>query len=244
MMLDDVVLVFLIFVAATLYSSVGHAGGSGYLAAMALFGVAPDSMKPAALMLNILVATIATARFVTAKAFSSQLFIPLALASAPFAFLGGAWSLPGRWYKILVACALIAVAFRLALPTQSEDKPLIEPPLWQLLVLGAVIGLLAGLTGIGGGVYLTPVILFAGWARPREASGVSAAFILVNSITGLAGRWQAAPSLPPQIPYWAVAAVGGGLLGSYLGAKRFSKTSLRRALSIVLVIAAVKLIYG
>ncbi|HWP31369.1 MAG TPA: sulfite exporter TauE/SafE family protein [Fimbriimonadales bacterium] len=243
-MLDDAALVFLIFLAATLYSSVGHAGASGYLAAMALFGVAPETMKPAALVLNILVAAIATTRFLTAKAFSAQLFIPLVLTSAPFAFLGGAWTLSGQWYKILVAFALVTAAFRLALHSRGAEKPLVEAPLWQTLILGAAIGLLSGLTGVGGGIYLTPVILFAGWARPREASGVSAAFILVNSITGLAGRWQAAPSLPPQIPYWAAAALCGGLLGSHLGVKRLSAMGLRRALSAVLVVAAIKLIYS
>lgn len=237
-------LIACIFLAATLYSSVGHAGGSGYLAAMALFAVAPDQMKPAALVLNILVAAIATTRFTLAKAFDLKLFLPLVLASAPLAFVGGAWSLPGQWYKVLVALALVAAAIRLSMPARSEESPVKEAPLWQTVGLGALIGLLSGLTGVGGGIYLTPVILFAGWARPREASGVSAAFILVNSITGLAGRWQSAPVLPPQLGYWAVAAVGGGLLGSHLGVKTLGAAGLKRALSAVLVVAALKLVFG
>jgi len=241
---SDYGLIVCIFLAATLYSSVGHAGGSGYLAAMALFSVAPDTMKRAALVLNILVALIATIRFVGAKAFSAKLFVPLVLASAPFAFVGGVWSLPGRWYKVLVAIALIVAAIRLAIPAKNEEKPLVAPPMWLLVLLGAGIGLLAGLTGVGGGIYLTPVILFASWARPREASGVSAAFILVNSVTGLAGRWQAAPTLPTQLPYWAAAAVAGGLIGSHLGVTRFGTEGWKRALAIVLAIASIKLAFG
>jgi hypothetical protein len=241
---SDFGLIACIFLAATLYSSVGHAGGSGYLAAMALFAVAPDEMKPAALVLNILVAVIATTRFVAAKAFSLKLFVPLVLASAPLAFVGGAWSLPGRWYKVLVAGALVVAALRLALPGKAEEKPLVSPPWWQTMSLGAATGLLSGLTGVGGGIYLTPVILFASWAGPREASGVSAAFILVNSVTGLAGRWQAAPILPPQLGYWAVAAVCGGLLGSHMGVRKFGAAGMKRALSAVLVVAALKLAFG
>ncbi|MCC6402554.1 MAG: sulfite exporter TauE/SafE family protein [Fimbriimonadaceae bacterium] len=233
-----------IFLAATLYSSVGHGGGSGYLATMALFAVAPDEMKPAALVLNILVATITTIRFVVARAFSVRLFLPLVIASAPFAFIGGGLVLPGRWYKVLVAVALASAAVRLAKPSRSRQEPLKEAPRWQLVGLGAAIGLLAGLTGIGGGVYLTPVFLLAGWARPREASGISAAFILVNSIAGLAGRWQHTPHLPPELGYWAAAAVCGGLVGSYFGVKRLTSTGLKRTLSLVLVIAAAKLALG
>jgi uncharacterized membrane protein YfcA len=241
---EDIGLIACIFLAATLYSSVGHAGGSGYLASMALFGIAPDTMKPAALVLNILVATIATTRFVAAKAFSLKLFLPLVIASAPLAFIGGAWSLPGKWYKVLVAIALLFAAFRLVFQSKRTDEPLVIAPIWQLLLLGASLGLLAGLTGVGGGIYLTPIVLFAHWANPRDAAGVSAAFILVNSITGLAGRWQAAPSLPPEISYWAVAAIAGGLLGSHVGVKKLGSTGLKRALSLVLLIASYKLVFG
>lgn len=242
MTLQDSALLVAIFLAAILYSSVGHGGGSGYLAAMALFGVAPEEMKPAALVLNILVASIATTRFLMARAFIFRLFLPLAIASIPMAYFGGAWQIPGKTYKVLLAIALIVAALRLALPPKSDDHELVSPPFWQTLGLGAGIGLLAGLTAVGGGIYLTPVVLFANWARPREASGISAAFILVNSIAGLAGRWQTAPSLPAQLPYWAAAAVVGGLTGSHLGIRKFGTTGLKRTLAIVLLIASVKLI--
>ncbi|MBI5706423.1 MAG: sulfite exporter TauE/SafE family protein [Armatimonadetes bacterium] len=244
MTVHEIGLIACILLAATLYSSVGHAGGSGYLAAMALFAVAPESMKPAALVLNVLVAVIATTRFVLAKAFSLRLFLPLAIASAPLAFVGGAWTLPGKWYKILVAIALVVASFRLAFTGKAKEKELVAPPWWQTVGLGAAIGLLSGLTAVGGGIYLTPVILFASWARPREASGVSAAFILVNSVAGLAGRWQTAQNLPPQLPHWAAAAVVGGLVGSHLGVRKFGALGLKRALSVVLVIAALKLAFA
>lgn len=242
--LHDLGLILCIFAAATLYSSVGHAGASGYLASMALFTVAPDQMKPAALVLNILVAVIGTTRFVLAKAFSPRLFLPLALGSVPFAFLGGTWTLPDKTYRIVVGVLLFIAAVRLAIQSRQPDRDPIPAPVWQTVPLGMGIGLLSGLTGVGGGIYLTPVILFAGWARPREASGVSAAFILVNSVAGLGGKMQSALTLPAQLPLWAVAAVVGGLLGSYLGVRRMPSIWMRRTLAVVLLIAAFKLAFS
>jgi uncharacterized membrane protein YfcA len=240
----DVGLIACIFAAAALYSSVGHAGASGYLAAMALFAVAPGSMKPAALTLNILVASITSLRFVRAGAIDWRLFLPLAAASIPMAFVGGTWTLPGRLYKVLVAAALLLAAFRLAHAGGVADREPRLPPWWIAVLFGAGIGLLSGLTGVGGGIYLTPVILFAGWAQPKVASGVSAVFILVNSLSGLAGLWRTSPELPSALIYWAAAAVAGGLLGSHLGVSRFGSAGLKRALAAVLVIASLKLALG
>lgn len=236
-------LIFCIFLAAVLYSSIGHAGASGYLAAMALFGVAPASMKPAALTLNILVATIASIRFISARAFSLKLFLPLAAFSIPFAFIGGKLTLPDRAYKVLVALALFAAAIRLLITSGKTTDETRDAPIWLLCAIGAGIGLLSGLTGVGGGIYLTPVILLAGWAVPKVAAGVSAAFILVNSISGLAGQWQASTKLPPHLGYWAAAAVTGGLIGSHLGVTKFGSIGLKRMLAAVLVIAAYKLAF-
>jgi uncharacterized membrane protein YfcA len=210
---------------------------------MALFSVEPAIMKPTALCLNILVATIATVQFGRAGAFSWQLFWPFALASIPAAYLGGAITLPGEYYRPLVGAVLLFAAVRLLLtrPTQAEQdvKP---PPIIVCLITGAGLGLLAGLTGTGGGIFLTPLLLLMGWARPKTASGVSAAFILVNSIAGLMGllsNWQ---PLPEAIPLWAAAAVTGGFIGSYYGSRRLQNITLRRPLGLVLVVAGLKMI--
>jgi hypothetical protein len=227
-----------------LYASVGHAGASGYLAAMALFSIAPDVMKPTALALNILVATIATIKFYRANCFSWPVFWPFALASVPFSFIGGALSLPSSIYKPIVGMVLLYVAYRLfvakPISTPTEAKPI---PLWAALIAGAGIGLLSGLTGVGGGIFLSPLLLFMGWAETKQTSGVSAAFILVNSIAGLLGHSSGVTSLPNVIPFWAIAAVVGGWIGAEYGSKRIGNTTIRRLLAVVLVIAGLKMTF-
>jgi uncharacterized membrane protein YfcA len=243
-MFELILLPSLIFAAALLYSSVGHAGASGYLAAMALCGVAPPVMKPAALTLNVLVATIATVRYYRAGCFSLALFWPFSAASIPFAFLGGAVTLPSHIYKPAMGLVLLFVAGRL-IPTPkraAEPEPVRKVPLPSALASGSGIGLLSGLTGTGGGVFLSPLLLFMGWAETRESAGVSAAFILVNSLAGLAGLFAGYSTLPKAVPLWAMAAVGGGFIGSGLGSRRLGSDTLRRLLAAVLVIAGMKLI--
>ena len=237
------ILTLLILAAATLYASVGHGGGSGYLAAMALFGVAPVIMKPTALCLNVLVASIVTLQFARAGCFSGSLLWRFAITSVPAAYLGGAVTLPGAVYRPLVGAVLLFAAFRLLFARSTAPAAQIKQPTVLVgLVAGAAVGLLAGLTGTGGGIFLTPLLLFMGWADNRQAAGVSAAFILVNSLAGLAGlisRWQ---PLPAAIPLWAVAAVVGGLVGSYYGSRRLQNATLRRLLGLVLVVAGLKLL--
>lgn len=234
----------LILVSALLYSSVGHAGASAYLASMALVGVAPASMKPTALVLNILVATIATVQFARAGCFSWRLFLPFAVGAIPLSFVGGAWQLPGTLYKQIVGAVLVFAAARLALgspPSTDETRG----PAWPLAVgIGAMLGLLAGLTGTGGGIFLTPLLLIMRWADARRAAGVSAAFILVNSISGLAGNMISVRLLPSSLPWLALAAVVGGAVGSYLGSRRIVPSIMRRLLAVVLLIAGGKLIAG
>lgn len=243
-MLDTLSLPVLIFIAAVLYSSVGHAGATGYLAAMSLLGVPPAVMRPAALLMNILVAHIGAVRFYRAGYFSWSLFWPFAVTSAPCAFAGGTLLLPGWVYRPLVGVLLLFAAYRLARGPSAAPRPLAAAPLpigWALVV-GAGLGLLAGLIGIGGGIFLSPLLVPLGWASPRQAAAVSAAFILVNSAAGLAGHVSAVSSLPPVAGVWALAAVAGGLLGSHLGARRLGDRALARILALVLMIAAVKLI--
>jgi uncharacterized membrane protein YfcA len=240
-----IILALAILVMATLYSSVGHAGASGYLAAMALAGLAPAVMKPTALTLNILVALIATARFYRAGYFSWRILLPFALSSIPFAFLGGALTLPGAVYQKVVGLALLFAAFRLWMHAAARADAAAKPiPLPAAVALGAGIGLLSGVTGVGGGVFLSPILLLARWAETRQASGVAAAFILVNSVAGLAGHLASVRNVPDSIYLWGAAAVAGGLVGTELGRRRLAAVTLRRVLSAVLVIAGVKMLFA
>jgi uncharacterized membrane protein YfcA len=237
-----VLIAILILVVALLYSTVGHAGASGYLAVMALFGMAPIVMKPTALTLNIIVALIGTVRFYRAGFFSWRTFWPFAVASIPASFIGGSLTLPVSIYKSIVGVVLFYSAVRLFLSAGSGDKRKTTPvPIWMALILGAAIGLVSGLTGVGGGIFLSPVLLLMHWAKTKETSGVSAAFILVNSIAGLLGQISAISFIPSGIIYWAPAALVGGWIGTELGTQRLPISEIRKWLSVVLVLAGLKL---
>jgi hypothetical protein len=243
---DLLILTVSFFVAAALYASVGHAGGSAYLAVMGLLGVAPLTMRPTALALNILVATIVTLRFGLAGHVRWSAVVPFVAGSVPAAFIGGSLVLPGELYKPLVGAVLIVAAVQLFRSARAasgaEPAPRGTIPLLPAVAAGAGIGLLAGLTGTGGGIFLTPLVVLAGWAEPRAAAGISAAFILANSIAGLAGNYAAVGALPAELPIWLAAVALGGVVGAELGARRLSTLNLRRALAVVLVIAGLKLI--
>jgi uncharacterized membrane protein YfcA len=241
--MEVTVLPLLIFAAAVLYSSVGHAGASGYLTAMALCGVAPEAMKPAALTLNVFVATIAAVQFSRAGCLSLSLFWPFAASSVPFAFLGGLVRLPGYVYKPIVGGVLLLAASGLIRSPRRDAAPAATRPVPLPLALlsGAGIGLLSGLTGTGGGIFLGPLLLLMGWAEARESAGASAAFNLVNSLAGLAGLFAGFVALPAAVPLWAVAAVAGGLIGSRLGSRRLGGRTLQRFLAAELVIAGLKM---
>jgi uncharacterized membrane protein YfcA len=236
-------LALLIFAAAALYSSVGHAGASGYLAAMALFNLAQPVMRPTALVLNILVALIAATKFYRAGHFVWRLFWPFALTSVPLAYLGGRLTLPNVYYKYLVGAVLLFSAYRLLKnPNVGNQASQQAPALWLMLLLGGALGLLSGLTGVGGGIFLSPLLLFLGWAETRQASAVAAVFILANSVAGLIGLMSKAPTLPAEIGYFAVAAIAGGFIGAEYGSRRIAGTNLKRLLAVVLVIAGIHMI--
>jgi len=243
---QSLTLAALIFLAAGLYSSVGHAGASGYLAAMALVGLAPEAMKPSALALNVLVAIIGAVSYIRAGHFDWRTFYPFATLSIPAAFIGGAINLPPAVYKPAVGIILLLAAAELARSahavTPADSNPNEIVPIAPGLAVGGVIGLLSGLTGTGGGIFLSPVLLLTGWARTRRTSGVSAVFILVNSIAGLAGTTVSVVTLPAGLPVWTGAALAGGVIGTQLGSRWLSVTVLRYVLAAVLVIAGLKLL--
>lgn len=238
-----VLLTLAVFAAATIYSSVGHGGASAYIALMALTGLAPEEIRPAALVLNILVAGLGAYRFMRAGRFDMRVFWPFAVTAIPAAFLTGGVDLPAEIYRPMLAAALGAAALRyLVWPQIDIVKPIRAPSLAVALPSGAALGALAGLTGIGGGVYLSPLLVFTGWADAQKATGIAACFIVVNSLAGLAGRASALAALPSFLPSLALAAGVGALLGTTLSLARLSKTGVLRVLGAVLGVAAAALV--
>jgi len=233
-------------IAAFAYASVGHGGASAYIAAMALAGIAPAEMRPIALSLNLLVSGIGTYKFWRAGYFRWRLFWPFAVVSIPLAFVGGAITLPGHAYKILVGIVLIYAAWQLwrSAKAGEEMRAVREPPVWLAMLVGAGLGFLAGLTGVGGGIFLSPLLLIAGWAGTKQTSATSAPFILVNSIAGLAaGFTMKSATLPPQIWVLCVAVLVGGWLGAEYGSRRFTNPFIRRLLAVVLAVAGAKMLF-
>ena len=230
-----------VFFIALLYSSVGHAGASGYIAIMSLFSLTPEFIKPAALTLNILVASIGTWHFWRAGHFSWGLFWPLALLAIPCAFLGGYINLPVTIFKIIVGMVLLFSAVRFLMPSSGESA-VSPPPKWLAVFTGAGLGFLAGLTGTGGGIFLSPVLMLMHWANTKTTAATSVFFILVNSIAGLLGHISSTKSVPLFILPLAVAVIAGGALGSYWGSHRLPQSTIKRLLAIVLTIAGIKLI--
>lgn len=231
----------LVAVAALLYASVGHGGASAYLAAMALFGVPPSLMKPAALVMNLGVAGAGTLRFASASLVPWRLLLPLCVGSVPAAYVGGLIQIPTRSHRLLLGAVLLFAAGRLAMRYRPDD--LRSAPSWPiLLAIGVVFGFVAGLTGVGGGIFLSPLLILARWETTKKTAGASAVFILVNSGAGLAGHLAGGGGVPAVAAPLTAVALAGGLIGSWLGAKRLVPVMLRRILAVVLLIAGLKLL--
>lgn len=244
---DLFILVAAFFCVAALYSSVGHAGASGYLATMALVGVAPATMRPTALALNLVVATLATYRFWRGGWTRWSTLWPFVLASVPLAYAGGRIQLPVSGYRALLGLVLLFSAAVLAWRARGGDlhtterQPHVPPAV--ALAAGGAIGLLSGLTGTGGGIFLSPLLLLTGWAGPRGTAGLAAPFIWVNSLAGLIGVHWVAGSLPPYLPWLVAAVLGGAWIGTMLGVARLPARALLWLLSVVLLIAGSKLLF-
>jgi hypothetical protein len=241
---ENIVLLSCAFsVIAFFYASVGHAGASGYIAVMTLLGLAPETIRPLALGLNILVAGIATWQFRRAGHFSWSLFWPFALLSIPAAFLGGYLKLPSEVLKLAIGMVILYSAWRFF--GKSTEVESARPPSWPVaLACGGLLGFLAGLTGTGGGIFLTPLLLLMKWAGTKTAAGVSALFILVNSTSGLLGHVSATRNLPEATGWFLCAVLLGGFAGAHLGSHRFSHTLVKRLLASVLTVAGLKLVFA
>src|SRR6266851_427750 len=237
-----VLLLIAIGLIAFLYSTVGHAGASGYIAVMTLWGIAPTTIRPTALVLNILVASIGAFQFWRAGHFTWKLFWPFALLSVPTAYLGGYLQPSASVLRILIGIVLLFSAARLFF--RRSDPPQTFPPSRPMAVsVGAGLGFLSGLTGTGGGIFLTPLLLFCRWAHIRQAAAVSALFIWVNSVAGLVGYFTKVHSVPSLGLILAPAAIIGGFVGSHLGSRRFAVRAISLFLATVLLIAGTKLIF-
>jgi uncharacterized membrane protein YfcA len=230
------------FLGAALYTSVGHAGASAYIALMALFGLAPAAMRPTALALNILVASLTSYRYLSAGLFRWRTLWPFLLGAIPMAFIGGSIHLPGAYYRPLVGAILLLSGARLLwlreLKSNSDPR---DPPIWAGVLCGVGIGFLSGLTGTGGGIFLSPLLLFLGWSDTRTASGVAAVFILCNSVAGLLGNIAIVRALPPDLWIYAIAGLAGALVGTTFGIK-WQAPIILKALGVVLIVAGLKLI--
>jgi uncharacterized membrane protein YfcA len=229
---------------AFLYASVGHGGASGYLALMALFSFAPETMKPTALLLNIFVAGIAFYHYYKAGYFNKKLFLSFAMTSIPFAFLGGMIEVDASLYKKILAVLLIFAILKMLHVFGKESTTTKKVKTWQGLLVGGVIGFFSGLIGIGGGIILTPVILLLHWGKMKEAAAVSALFIWANSASGLLGQLTSGFSLSAESFILVSIAVAGGFFGSYFGSRKLNNRLLRYMLAVVLTIASVKLFFA
>jgi hypothetical protein len=242
-----------LLVIALLYATVGHGGASGYLAVLALSGRPAEEVRATALILNVVVSSIALLRFTRTSGLRWRLLAPFAIGAVPLALLAGwKWSLSDSAYRIAVGLVLVLAAWRLTMiqepPGLRVDRTQPQGPAWPVAVgFGAMIGVASGLIGVGGGIFLSPLLLLAGWANARETAAVSAGFILLSSLAGLTGlaiQFDGLPVRWEELLWFALAATIGGYIGSGLGAKRFSPILFRRALAVVLVFAAVKLATG
>ena len=242
--IENIYLFLLILpIVSFLYSSVGHGGASGYLALMALFSFAPETMKPTALLLNLFVAGISFYYYYREGFFNKKLFLTFAIASIPLAYIGGTLEIDASIYKKILAVLLVFAILKMLNVFGQENNNIKEVKLWQGLIIGGIIGFFSGLIGIGGGIILTPIILLLHWGNMKEAAAVSALFIWVNSAAGLIGQVSSGVAIETESFVLVAIALIGGVLGGYYGSKKINNLKLRYILAFVLIIACFKLIF-
>lgn len=240
---NELLFVIGLMLIAFFYSSVGHGGASGYLALMALFGLAPESIRSYALILNLMVSAIAFISYFRAGFFRWRQVVPFLIASVPAAYIGAKFSINPMMYKIILGIMLIIAVLRMLLIGNTENSETHDPPVMPALGIGLLLGLVSGIIGIGGGILLSPLLILAKYARIKEASAAAALFIFLNSASGLAGLMTKQIHFQPHIIYWISGVMVAGLLGSATGSRTFSELSLKRVLSLVLIAASIKLFF-
>lgn len=230
-----------IFVVAMMYASVGHGGASGYLAIMALFSLHPEALKPTALMLNIVVAGVGSYLYCSAGQFSWRIFWPFVIISIPMSFLGGTFSLPPEFYRPALGMVLLFAAWRLFVRRKHHDYDARTPNVLLAMAVGGVLGFASGLIGVGGGIFLSPLMILLRWAQVKEVSGIAALFILVNSISGLLGHVSSLQHVPEYAPLLAGFALLGGTIGAVCGSRHLPIATILKAMSCMLVMAGGKM---
>jgi len=233
----------LLFAVAFLYASVGHGGASGYLALMAIFSMAPEVMRPTALLLNLFVSLTAFIQFYRGKHFIFKIFLPIALASVPMAFIGGLITIDAGLYKKLLGILLLIPIIRFLFFQNIPVNELRKNNIAISILIGGIIGFISGVIGIGGGIILSPLLLLFKWTDQKQTAAISALFIFVNSLSGLMGQWTKGIEFTPNMMGYVAVAFVGGLLGAYFGAMKFNQNVLRILLAFVLVVASYKLIF-
>ncbi|MFW2478364.1 MAG: sulfite exporter TauE/SafE family protein [Sediminibacterium sp.] len=242
--MDSVFLFYiLLLVIAFLYASVGHGGASGYLALMAIFSIAPEVMKPTALLLNLFVSLTAFLQFYRGKHFVWKVFLPLALASVPMAFVGGLITIDSFIYKKILGVLLVFSVIRMLMPAKKAEQELKQANFTGALLMGGIIGLLSGMIGIGGGIILSPLLILFHWTDQKQTAAISALFIFVNSVSGLLGQLTKGIAFSSDMYAYVGIAFAGGVAGAYFGAMKFKQTVMKKILAVVLVVAAYKLLF-
>ncbi len=236
----NLVIALCLLLGAVLYTSVGHAGSSAYIAVMTLFNLPSTVIRPTALTLNIAVSAYASWRYIRNKFFDKKLFLFLSLGAIPAAFIGGHINLPSEIYKPIVGVLLIVSGLRFIFLAATRDRELKAVNYPLAIAMGIAIGFLSGITGTGGGIFLSPLIIWLGWNHVKQASGTVAAFIFVNSVAGLLGNYRSTSELPDTLPLFLGAVIIGALVGTRLGISRFTSVGVKRALGLVLIIAGLK----